>query len=78
MDITFIFIIVAVILISLGIFKSRGNESSSKTNKADPRAEAEVYIAYGRNKKAIEILENYLVANPDDMTAITLLKKAKG
>ena len=42
-------------------FKSKSQGGSS----ADPLAEAEVYVAYGRKKQAIEILEKANLENPN-------------
>lgn len=44
--------------------------------KTDPRADAEVYLAFGDKKKAVDILNKYLLENPDDPKAISLLNKA--
>ena len=36
-----------------------------KSRKADPIAEAEVYLAYGLRKKAIEVLKKAQLENPN-------------
>ena len=73
-----LFILGVVIAVALFIIVSRRNESVGNKDSVNPLGEAEVYIAYGRNKKAKEILEKYLLSNPDDAKAIELLNKVKG
>jgi Tfp pilus assembly protein FimV len=45
------------------LMKVRRKGSDSRT--ADPLAEAEVYLAYGQQKKAIEVLQRARVTHPD-------------
>ena len=73
-----LFILGLVIAVALFVIISRRNESVSNKENGNPLAEAEVYLAYGRNKKAIKILEKYLSSNPDDAEAMELLNKARG
>lgn len=50
-----------LLVITFLFLKSKTQGSSS----ADPLAEAEVYITYGRKKQAIEILENAKLEYPN-------------
>lgn len=43
----------------------------------DPVAEAEVFLTYGLNDKATELLEKHLAQNPSDEAAKALLEKAQ-
>jgi predicted Zn-dependent protease len=71
-------IIGLVIAAVLFVIVSRRKESIDNKENVDPLAEAEEYIAYGRNKKAIKIIEKYLSSYPDDAKAMELLNKARG
>ena len=52
--------------LAFGIFLMRGGFAKKIGGKsdADPLAEAEVYIAYGRDKQAVEILTEALRKDP--------------
>lgn len=76
MNIIIVFIIGAVILVAFGLIYSRKSESQQKKSD-NPLEEAESYLLYGRKKQAVDVLEKYLLINPDDDTAIRLLAKAK-
>lgn len=43
----------------------------------DPVAEAEVFVTYGLNDKAIEVLERHLATNPTDEAAKKMLAEIK-
>ena len=73
-----LFIIGLVIAVALFVIISRRKESIDNKENVDPLAEAEVYIAYGKNKKAIKIIERHLLSHPDDAKAMELLNKARG
>lgn len=45
--------------------------------EADPVAEAEIFITYGLNDKAVEMLEKHLANNPADEAAKEMLARAK-
>lgn len=52
--------VLAIAAVVWVISRSRGQAS----DKVDPLAEAEVYVAYGRKQQAIEILEGALKDHP--------------
>ena len=54
----------------------RKRQSGEEDKSADPLAEAEVYLGYGRKNEAKKILEEHLRSHPDDARAISLLNKA--
>ena len=45
--------------------------------EADPVAEAEIFLTYGLNNKAVEVLAKHLETNPSDKAALALLEKAQ-
>ena len=52
-------------LIAIFLLKSRLTATTERQNGvADPLAEAEVYLAYGRKKQALELLEKAFRENP--------------
>jgi len=51
--------------------------TEKEKDDSSPLEEAEVYIAYGLNKQAINLLEKYLKEHPSDKTALEMLKKAQ-
>ncbi len=51
--------------------------AEKKKDDSSPLEEAEVYIAYGLNKQAINLLEKYLKEHPSNKTALEMLKKAR-
>jgi hypothetical protein len=54
------------------------NESPKiKSENSDPLEQAEIYLAYGLNKQAIDLLEEYLKENPSDKNASKILAKAQ-
>ena len=81
----FSFLLVMVIFGILFVLKKRKekyysdphNKKDLYGDKVDPIAEAEVHLAYGNTKKAINVLEKYLLKYPDDMAVTLLLNKTK-
>ena len=67
-------VMIAVILVILLILKK---SNSNEDQNINPIAEAKVYIAYGREKEAIKILEEYLLEEPKKLEAITMLNDIK-
>lgn len=65
----------AVILLVLVVRVLLRRRNAHVNRNADPLAEAEVYLAYGRKHKAREILKTYLQANPGNAKAIELLNR---
>ena len=62
MNLTYAGLLIGLALVMLFVFlKSKIQGSSS----ADPLAEAEVYLAYGRKKQAIETLEKAKLEHPN-------------
>ncbi|MDP3608327.1 MAG: hypothetical protein Q8R74_04560 [Methylophilus sp.] len=62
MNLTYAGLLIGLALVMLFVFlKSKSQGGSS----ADPLAEAEVYLAYGRKKQAIEILEKAKLEYPN-------------
>lgn len=60
---------------NMSIFASR---RSSQDDAPDPLAEAEVYLAYGMKKRALEILEKALVEHPPRAELAAKLQEIKG
>lgn len=54
----------AIIVIGYGLLRSRSTTNVGQKAPADPLAEAEVYLAYGRKEQALELLEKALRENP--------------
>ena len=48
-----------------------------KNESSDPLEQAEIYLAYGLNKQAIDLLEEYLKKNPSDKNASKILARAQ-
>ncbi len=62
MNLTYAGLLIGLALVMFLVFlKSKSQGGSS----ADPLAEAEVYLAYGRKKQAIEILEKAKLEYPN-------------
>jgi hypothetical protein len=51
--------------------------SPSTRRKADPLAEAEVYLAYGRQAQALEVLESALLDDPNRADIAERIRKLK-
>lgn len=73
--------LLASILIGLiavgGILMLRNRSVDPRASGSNPLEEAEVYLSYGRNREALELLEKYLRSNPDDVKAKELLRSIK-
>lgn len=65
------------ILFAVFVMVLMQSRASSSTGEADPIAEAEVYIAYGRVQQAIEILEEGVKLAPDREDIANKLKELK-
>lgn len=65
---------IAVFLLMLWIVRRSGG-SNRRLGDADPLAEADVYLAYGQKKKAIEILQHARIAHPDRTDIATKLNE---
>jgi len=73
-----IVLIIGVILISgFVILRPRIPSDKRDSVPADPLAEAEVYIAYGREKQALEILKKALQKNPKRSDIESKLRELK-
>jgi hypothetical protein len=69
-------VIFVVPLVCLYIWK-RVKYTNRKSNVVDPVAEAEVYIAYGRKDRAIEVLEKAHLTNPSRIDITTKLDELR-
>jgi Tfp pilus assembly protein FimV len=78
MNTEIVLIIGVILVIGFVLLTRRAGSNRSNGGPVDPIAEAEVFIAYGRKKQALEILENALRENPqrDDIALkLSELKK---
>jgi len=57
--------------------KNKSKISEKKSESSDPIEQAEIYLAYGLNKQAIDLLEEHLKKNPSDKTASEMLARAQ-
>ncbi len=57
--------------------KAEAKNTEKKKEASSPLEEAEVFITYGLNKQAIDLLEEYLVEHPSNKTAREMLEKAQ-
>ena len=58
-------------------FKSPAKTSSKEDSNSSPIEEAEVFLTYGLNKQAIDVLEKHLKQNPSDQAAREMLERAQ-
>ena len=57
--------------------KTEVKKVENKNDGSNPLEEAEVFITYGLNKQAADLMEKHLKKNPSDKAAIEMLAKAK-
>lgn len=57
--------------------KPEAKSPEKKNDDTDPLEQAEVYLTYGLNKQAVDLLKEHLKNNPSDKAAIELLAKAQ-
>ena len=57
--------------------KAKAKNTENKNDASNPLEEAKVFITYGLNKQAADLLEKHLEKNPSDKAAIEMLAKAK-
>lgn len=57
--------------------KTEVKNTENKNEDSNPLEEAEVFLTYGLNKQAADLLEKYLEKNPSDRAAIEMLKKTR-
>ena len=57
--------------------KTEVKKTENKNDASNPLEEAEVFLTYGLNKQATDLLEKYLKKNPSDKTAREMLRKAQ-
>jgi predicted Zn-dependent protease len=77
MDNNLIYLLGVIIIVILAILLILKKSNSNENQNINPIAEAKVYIAYGREKEAIKILEEYLLEDPKNLEAITMLNDIK-
>ena len=70
-------VVLGLIALTVIIIYRLINRGGKGNNNLNPLDEAEVYIAFGRNKKAKKILEKYLFNNPSNKRALSLLSRLK-
>jgi hypothetical protein len=57
--------------------KAEVKNDKKEEEQSDPLEQAEIYLDYGLNKQAVDLLEKHLKENPSDKTARELLAKAQ-
>ncbi len=57
--------------------KTAVKKTDKKNDDSNPLEEAEVFLTYGLNKQAIDLLEKYLEKHPSDQPAVKMLAKAQ-
>ena len=57
--------------------ETESEKPENKNDNSDPLEQAGIYLTYGLNKQAIDLLEKYLEKNPSDNTASEMLAKAR-
>ncbi len=57
--------------------KTELKNTGKKKDDSSPLEEADVFLTYGLNKQAIDLLEKYLEKHPSDQTAVKMLAKAQ-
>ena len=57
--------------------ETKSEKPENKSDNSDPLEQAGIYLTYGLNKQAIDLLEKYLEKNPSDNTASEMLAKAR-
>lgn len=64
---TYLLLAVAAVAVFFALFRymNRSNNAAPKASGADPLAEAEVYLAYGRKQEAIDILQRAMRTHPN-------------
>jgi predicted Zn-dependent protease len=62
-------------LVALLLIRRRISKPNSKNRNVDPLAEAEVYLAYGRKKEAIQLLRAGLANHPNRTDIAAKLSK---
>jgi preprotein translocase subunit SecG len=75
MDSGVVVVLFAIAIAVVVVLLTRGKKAG--TSGADPVAEAEVYLTYGRRKEAKALLEKHVQLHPGDEKAMQLHRKCQ-